>query len=119
MRKLLVFLGALTAVLGLAALPASAGVHKPAPKGSLTVVHGIPNLPVDVYVNRHKVASDVTFKQYATFQLAPGQIRVDFKAAGTPANGPSALVRHLGIKSGVSKSLVAHLTAAGTPRTDV
>ena len=85
----------------------------------MTIVHGIPNLPGDVYVNKKLALAGVTFTTYATLDLKPGHVRVDFKAAGTPANGPSALVRELSVKAGVSKSLVAHLTAAGEPATSV
>ncbi len=120
MRKLLLFAGTIAAILGLAALPASAAHHHPAPKtGSLTIVHGIPDLPVDIYLNKKLALAGVTFTNYATVKLPVGQVRVDFKVAGTPANGPSALVQHLGIKAGVSKSLVAHLSASGSPRTSV
>jgi hypothetical protein len=119
MRKLLLFLGAIAAVLGLAALPAAAGTHPKPGQGSLTIVHGIPNLPVDIYLNKKLALAGVTFSNYATVKLPAGQVRVDFKAAGTPANGPSALIQHVGIKRGVSKSLVAHLSATGTPRTSV
>ena len=86
MRKLLLFIGALAAVLGLAALPASAtsahGSTK-AKTGSLTVVHGIPDLPVDIYVNKKLALAGVTFTKYATVTLPVGHVRVDFKAAGT------------------------------------
>src|SRR5690349_8647322 len=122
MRKLLLFIGALAAVLGLAAIPASATSSHTAAKaktGSLTIVHGIPNLPVDIYLNKKLALAGVTFTKYATVNLPVGQVRVDIKAAGTPAKGPSALVREVGIKAGVSKSLVAHLTASGAPTASV
>jgi hypothetical protein len=114
MRKLLVFLAALGAVLGLAALPASAGDH-PRKTGSLTVVHGIPNLPVDVYVNKKLVAPGVTFTNFATFPLPVGQYEVAFRPAGAGPKTKPVLQSHVGVKPGVSKSLVAHLKANGTP----
>ena len=91
MRKLLVFLAALGAVLGLAALPASADGH-PRKTGSLSVVHGIPDLPVDVYVNGDRVAAGVTFTQLATFQLPVGTYEVAFRGAGA-ALAPSRCSR--------------------------
>ena len=109
-------------MLGLAAVPAGATTSHTAAKaktGSLTIVHGIPDLPVDIYVNKKLALAGVTFTKFATVNLPAGHVRVDIKAAGTPANGPSALVRELDIKAGVSKSLVAHLTASGKPTTSV
>ena len=87
MRKLLLFIGALAAVLGLAAIPAGAtSAHRrtKAKTGSLTIVHGIPDLPVDIYVNKKLALAGVTFTKYATVNLPAGHVRVDFKAAGTP-----------------------------------
>ena len=121
MRKLLLLIGALAAVIGLAAIPAGATTPTAAKAktGSLTIVHGIPDLPVDIYVNKKLALAGVTFTKFATVNLPAGHVRVDFKAAGTPANGRSALVRDLDVKAGVSKSLVAHLTASGKPTTSV
>jgi hypothetical protein len=114
MRKLLVFLTALAAVLGLAALPASAG-DQPKKTGSLTVVHGIPKLPVDVYVNKKLVAPGVTFTKLATFELPVAQYEVAFRPAGASPKTKPVLQSHVGVKPGVSKSLVAHLKANGKP----
>ena len=114
MRKLLVFLAALGAVLGLTALPASADGH-PRKTGSLSVVHGIPNLPVDVYVNGDRVAAGVTFTQVATFRLPVGTYEVAFRGAGASRSTRPVLQSHVGVKPGVSKSLVAHLKTNGAP----
>jgi hypothetical protein len=114
MRKPLLFLVALGAVLGLSALPASADGH-PRKTGSLSVVHGIPDLPVDVYLNGDRVAAGVSFTQLATFRLRVGTYEVAFRSAGAGRSTRPLLQSHVGVKPGVSKSLVAHLKANGTP----
>ena len=108
-----VFLAALGAVLGLAALPASADGH-PRKTGSLSVVHGIPDLPVDVYIERRRVAPSVSFGTLATLEPAPGTIgghpgrRCRRSTAGAPS-------RPSGSSPTSAKSFVAYLNADGEP----
>ena len=52
----------------------------------MTVVHGIPNTPVDVYANGKKILSGFTFKTVAgPLQLPAGSYVIDVRKAGSAA----------------------------------
>lgn len=58
----------------------------------MTIVHGIPNTPVDVYANGTKILSDFTFKHVAgPLQLPPGSYTVDLRKAGSSATSTPVL----------------------------
>jgi hypothetical protein len=98
--------------LGLA-LPASAATGNAA----LSVLHGIPDTPVDVYVNGALTLDDFQPGDLAgPLDLAPGTYEVALTAAdaadaSSPVLGPVSLT----LEAGVNYTAVAHLTEAGDP----
>jgi hypothetical protein len=98
-------------VLGLNA-PASA-----AETSKVFVVHGIPGQPVDVYVNGAKILTNFQPTKIAgPLNLAAGSYDVVLtKPGGNPASSPLLRVDNAAIPGGKNLSLVAHLTAGGTP----
>jgi hypothetical protein len=94
------------------ALPAAAATAD----ATVSVVHGIPNTPVDVYANGHKVLSDFMFKSVAgPLQLPPGSYTVDVRKAGSAATSAPVLSATEQVTAGENATLVAALTASGTP----
>lgn len=106
-------LAGLTLVLG-GAIPATAA---DATKAHLSVLHAVPGLTVDVWVNGQRTLDDFTPGSLAgPLELAPGTYTVAITAsnaadASAPAIGPVDLP----LAAGVSYTAVAHLDAAGTP----
>ena len=87
--------------------------------GSLTIVHAIPDLAVDVYIDGAVVAPNVAFGTTQTLELAPATILVEVRGAGAPATDPPLLEQTFRIKPNVAKSFVAYLNADGEPEDDV
>jgi hypothetical protein len=105
-----------------AALAAAAFIAVGAPAGaqaataSVVVIHGIPDTPVDVYVN-----DALTLEDFApgtvtdALQLPAGTYNLDLRAPDAdPASAP-LLTADATVSAGGSYSIVAHLTAAGAP----
>ena len=97
----------------LAAPPAGAA----AGTATVSVVHGIPNTPVNVFVNGKDTLKDFKPGTVAgPLQLPAGNYRIkvypasNVKGTGTPVIAASAT-----LSAGQNVSLVAHLTAAGKP----
>lgn len=101
------------AALGLAA-PASAATNDAA---QLSVLHGIPDTPVDVYVNGELTLDDFQPGDLAgPLELPAGDYEVALTAtdaadASNPVLGPATLT----LEGGMNYSAVAHLTEAGDP----
>ncbi len=95
------------------ALPASAADGD----ASLSVLHGVPGLTVDVWVNGERTLDDFTPGSLAgPLMLAPGTYTVAITAsdavdASSPAIGPVDLP----LAANMSYTAVAHLKADGTP----
>lgn len=110
MRKSILTLTALLAVLVLA-LPAAAQSSG----GNVTVVHGIPDLTVDVYVN-----GDLTVEGFepgdvaGPLNLPAGDYALAITAAGASIED-AVLEGSATVTDGLDASVVAHLTADGTP----
>ena len=99
----------------------------PAPTANLDLVHGIPNLPVDIYVVKNfnlwntKKLSDVTFGTAADLNTAlpgfitPGNYLIDIVGHGGNPFRP-VLLTDTWLAPGQSKTAVAYVTAdaAGT-----
>jgi hypothetical protein len=121
MKKILTILATLVAAVTMASAPASAhdkqGHDKPR-TGSLTLVHGIPNLAVDIYVNK-QVIKNVSFTNAAMLDLKPGWKRIAIRGAGAPADSKPVLQGSVKLRRGRSLSVVAHLTADGKPTVSV
>lgn len=106
-------------------LLATVGLATPANAISATtsdvyVVHGIPNLPVDVYVNGDRVLEDFTLEDDGVagpLDLPEGSYDIQVFAAGADpdADAPAIDVAGAAVPANQSISLVAHLDAAGDP----
>lgn len=115
MRKLaLAVTAALAAAVGglAAASPAQA-----ADTASVYVIHGIPNTPVNVFVNGTSTLPNFAPGTVAgPLQLAPGSYEVKvFPAADTAGTGTPVITATAKVTAGQNVSLVAHLTADGAP----
>ena len=82
----------------------------------MVVIHGIPDTPVDVYVN-----DDLTLEDFAPgtvtdpIELPAGTYTLDLRAPDAdPASDP-LLTADATVEGGASYSVVAHLTADGAP----
>lgn len=99
--------------LALAATPASAATST----ARLSVLHAVPGLVVDVWVNGERTLDDFDPGELAgPLDLAAGTYTVAITAsdatdAGSPAIGPVDLT----LAAGTSYTAVAHLDATGTP----
>lgn len=87
--------------------------------GTVTVVHGVPGLTVDVYVNGALALPNFApFTVTEPLQLPEGNYDiVVVPAGGDPAN--PAIAGSAFLPAGANVSIVAHLTAAGAPTLSV
>lgn len=106
-------LAGLTLVLG-GAIPATAA---DATKAHLSVLHGVPGLTVDVWVNGERTLDDFTPGSLAgPLELAPGTYTVAITASNaTDASSPAIGPVDLPLAAGTSYTAVAHLDASGSP----
>jgi uncharacterized protein DUF4397 len=123
-KRLLARLGlatALAVVAGTAAtaVQASADTGQASGLASITLVHGIPNLPVDIYVNGGAPIEDVAFTAVATVPGRQGWNKVEIRPADAPARSAPVLARSLYLRENQSKSVVAHLSESGKPKISV
>jgi hypothetical protein len=115
MRKLLVALAGL-AVTAVAAQPASAQ----AGTGTVTVVHGVPGLAVDVYVDGEPTLTGFAPETVTDpLELPAGSYDIEIRAAGEPADSEPAISGSAEVAAGANASVVAHLDAQGAPRLSV
>lgn len=119
MRLASVFFRSATAT-GLAVVAAGAGLAVAAPahaaNAKVSVVHGIPGTPVDVYVNGTRTLQNFQPKQVAgPLDLPPGQYDIALTAPGQPIGSAILTVNDAAVPDGANISLVAHLNAAGQP----
>lgn len=115
MRTRLITAGAAgLALAATAALPASAATSGNA---SLSVLHGVPGLTVDVWVNGERTLDDFTPGTLAgPLDLPPGTYSVAITAAdAADASAPAIGPVDLPLKADTSYTAVAHLDAAGAP----
>ena len=123
-KRLLARLGVATALAVTAgaagtAVQASADTGQAAALASITLVHGIPNLPVDIYVNGGAPVEDVVFTTVATVPGKKGLNTVEIRPANAPARSAPVLARSLYLRENQSKSVVAHLSESGQPKITV
>ena len=97
------------AALAMGATPAVAA------DATVTVVHGIPATPVDVYVDDAVAIPNFQYETVTTTSLPEGPHTLDIRPAGAdPASDP-ILTADADLASGGNYSVVAHLTEAGEP----
>ncbi len=116
MRKQLSILGLVAALVVAITVFTGGGVSTAAVApgdATVTVVHGIPNTPVDVYVNGTEVLSDLTFGSVsAPLTVPPGSYSVAVNAAGTSTQLLSTTAN---LTANENATIVANLSAGGAP----
>jgi Domain of unknown function (DUF4397) len=116
LRKTLVmaFTGA---ALLLTAFLAGGAPAQAAGTAQVSVVHGIPNTPVNVFVNGKSTLADFKPGTVAgPLSLPAGTYKVTvFAASNTKGTGTPVISASATVEAGKNYSLVAHLTAAGKP----
>jgi len=95
-----------------AASPAGASTN-----GTVYVVHGIPGVTVDVYVNGAKTLSGFAPGTVAgPLSLPAGNYTIKiYKAGSNPASTTPVINSTVALPAGANASLVANLTASGSP----
>ncbi|MGL5857266.1 MAG: DUF4397 domain-containing protein [Angustibacter sp.] len=117
-RSILTTLRAVVAVVlgALASLAIAASPAQAADGATVTVVHGIPDTDVDVYVNDKKTLPGFTFKTVTDpLSLPAGSYSIDIRKAGDPASADPILSTKADLTAGANVTLVAHLEAGGDP----
>ena len=112
MRKMTLLLAAMA----LAIVPASAAMAQ-ASDGQVTVVHGIPDLPVDVYVNGDLTLEDFQYGDVAgPLTLPAGTYDLEiYPADADPAAGDPALAGSTDLPGGAYATIAAYLQEGGAP----
>lgn len=104
-----------TAALALTFL-ASPGAGAQAAGATVTVIHGIPDTPVDVYVDDALVLDDFGYETITDpLTLAAGDHNVKIRAATSDASDSVVLEGDVTLPAGANASLIAHLSATGEP----
>jgi hypothetical protein len=114
MRRLTLALGG---VLATAAALTMTPVAHAQDTGTVYVVHGIPNTPVDVYVDGQRAIDDFEpGSSKGPLQLPAGNHKVAlFAADAADGSGSPVLSADADLPAGANVTLVAHLTEAGQP----
>ncbi|MDF2090785.1 DUF4397 domain-containing protein [Knoellia sp. 3-2P3] len=111
LRATLAAAGVLAAA-GLAALPAQAATGD----ATVTVVHGIPDTAVDVYVDGNRALSNFEFETVTDpISLPAGSHEIEVRPAGAAASSDPILELSPDLPAGANATVVAHLTAEGEP----
>ena len=105
------------AALLLTALFATGSSAQAAATASVSVVHGIPNTPVNVFVNGKSTLTDFKPGTVAgPLSLPAGTYKVTvFAASNTKGTGTPVISASATVEAGKNYSLVAHLSADGKP----
>jgi hypothetical protein len=86
----------------------------------VTVVHGIPKTPVDVYVNGRLTLPDFTFDKVAgPLALPAGTYAIAVRPHGAASTSAPILSRSVALTAGEDASIAANLTASGSPTLSV
>jgi hypothetical protein len=114
-RRVLAVAGVAVLATG-AAVIGAAGPASAAESSMVSVVHGIPGQPVDVYVNGKKTLNAFAPATVAgPLSLAAGSYDVALTKPGDPVTSAILENKALAVPGGKNLSLVAHLDAAGKP----
>jgi hypothetical protein len=116
MKKLLI-----SSLLAAAAVTAAPSLATAAPAQSsgakVTVVHGIPDTVVDVYVNDELTLDDFAFGTVTdALSLPAGDYAIAVRAGDAAADADPILSADATLADGNNVSIVAHLDAAGSPK---
>ncbi|NND02634.1 MAG: DUF4397 domain-containing protein [Acidimicrobiia bacterium] len=107
------------AAFALALVPAVASAQSS--DGQVTVIHGIPDLAVDVYVNGGLTLEDFTFGTVTdplTLPAADYEIEI-YGADADPAAGDPALASTVTLPAGANATIIANLDGSGAPTLSV
>lgn len=121
MLRIKAAVAAIAAVIGvgglvMTAMPAGAATAD----ATLTVVHGIPQTSVDVYVNGKEQLPDFQFKTVTKpLSLPPGTYSIAIRPAGAPASSAPILSGSAALAAGENATVVANLDTAGKPALNV
>jgi len=112
--------GALMAAAGLAAALvmglAGTASAQGAQDATVTVVHGVPGIPVDVYVNNKLTLPNFQPETVSQpLSVPPGSYTIDIRKAGSPATSTPIISGTATLTAGENASLVADLNTSGTP----
>ncbi|MGI5176220.1 DUF4397 domain-containing protein [Dactylosporangium sp. CA-152071] len=114
LRRIAAGAGALGAV-AVATLLVASPAHA-AGSSKVSVVHGIPGQPVDVYVNGKKTLDNFQPSKVAgPLDLPAGKYDIVIVKPGDPVTSPVVKVDQAAVPADANISLVAHLTADGKP----
>lgn len=115
MRKTLAVL-ALAAMTALAVVGLAPAAQAQDATGTVTVIHGVPGVDVDVYVNGEPTLEGFTPETVTDpLELPAGDYTIDIRPAGAdPASDP-IITGSTTLPAGANATLIAHLDAAGTP----
>lgn len=113
----------LLAVMLLVLLPATVATAQTETTGvqvapaTVTVVHGIPDLAVDIWANGDPLLENFTFETVTDALMLPdGDYDLEIYAAGTdPAGNMPALAATVTLVPGANATIVAHFDADGAP----
>lgn len=104
------------AALAVAPLAAAGTASAASGTAQVTVVHGIPDTAVDVYVDGAKALSGFTFKTVTgPISLPAGSHDVAVRKAGDAKSAAPILVTKATLTAGENATIVANLTADGKP----
>lgn len=114
MKRNIVIVAVVTAVSLLASFGVSAAATGDA---TVHVVHGVPGVKVDVCVNGAEVRSGFSYTGRFTTGLPAGEYRVAIRLASPgECDGKVVRVRTVELAAGKNYTLIAGLTAAGSPK---
>ncbi len=95
------------------ALPATAAAQETA---TVTVVHGIPGTPVDVYAGGERLLDDFQPETVTDpLPLPAGDVELALRPADSGADADPILTADASVEAGQDVSVVAHLDADGEP----
>jgi uncharacterized protein DUF4397 len=87
-----------------------------APTAQVSIVHGIPGQPVDVYVNGNKTLSNLQPGTVAgPLALPAGSYNLALTKPGQPVSAAILSVNNAAVPAGANLSVVAHLDTNGKP----
>ena len=102
-----------------AASPATAAPAKPK-TATVSVLHGIPGLTVDVYANDALLIDDFTPGSLKTVKVPGGTYNLEiFPATSTDSSGTPVLQGSATVANGKNYTVTANLSATGTPALNV
>lgn len=98
----------------LLAVAAMSGASASPGRGTVTILHGLPDFTVDVYLDDDLIV-DGFRPTTATepMRLDSGTYDLDVREVGAPATSPPTLSARVKVAPGSSQSVVAHLTRSG------